>query len=378
MTPRRVTLLSVILAVSWQWALVHLAYNDNWTSLFCAGDQFTRPAEIQSHEYLFNGPGYDGQFYQLIAHDPVFTRHYDTFIDAPRLRYRRILVPGSAYLLAAGNQSLIDWTYFTNYLLLVALGTWCLAKLACTEARSALWGFLFLITPATLVGLERMTVDTALAALALAALLAARAQRWLLLWLSLAGAMLAKETGILLIAAVVLWLARQGKYRLAAALSSSLLPVAAWYLFVQSHATRDLSLSDFSLFTAYLASLQPPLNPGVLPIVFRFATLAAVAAILWATVRSVIIAFRNRFTDLAPLFCMAFALVVLAYQNRDSWAEPNGFARIYSPLLVCLIAATWRQGFTQTLVIFGAAACPAVMQLGIHLAGPVLRKLLHF
>lgn len=378
MTPRAVTLLSVILAVSWQWALVHVAYNGNWTSLFCAGDQFTRPAEIQIHEYLFNGPGYDGQFYQLIAHDPLFARHYDTFIDAPRLRYRRILVPGLAYLLAAGNQPLIDWAYFSVYLLLVALGTWCLAKLACAEGRSALWGFLFLITPATLVGLERMTVDTALAALAVASLLAARAQRWLLLWLSLAGAMLAKETGILLIAAVVIWLARQRKYRLAAALSSSLLPVAAWYLFVQSHATRDLSLSDFSLFTAYLASLQPPLNPGVLPIVFRVTTLAAVAAILWAAARSFIIAARSRFTDLAPLFCMAFALVVLAYQNRDIWAEPNGFARIYSPLLVCLIAATWRHGFTQTLIIFAAVACPVGMQLGVHLAGPVLRNVFHF
>ena len=83
-----VALLSVVLAVGFEWAEVRLAYNSNWTALFCPGDQFNRPPEIQDHEYVFRGSGgFDGQFYQLVAHDPLFSRHYDRFVDTPRLRF---------------------------------------------------------------------------------------------------------------------------------------------------------------------------------------------------------------------------------------------------------------------------------------------------
>ena len=373
MTPRGVVLLSVVLAVAWQWALVHFAYGGNWTAVFCAGDQFSRPSNIQQREYLFSGAGYDGQFYQLIAHDPVFVRQYDSFVDAPRLRYRRILLPGLAFVLAGGNQSAIDWTYIAVYWSFIALGTWSLASLAVAADRAALWGILFLLAPATLVGLERMTVDTALAALSLSSILAACARRWVLLWLSLAGAMLAKETGVLMIAAVVFWLAGQRKYRLAALFGASLLPAAAWYVFVQAHTARDFSLAGFSFLTAYFVSMKTPINPGFLPMVFRAATLAAVVALLWMALWGVALGVRSRFREIAPLVCFVYSALVLLLQTGAIWAEPNGFARIYSPLMVCMIAAAWRQGLTLTIVLFALVTCPVAMQLGVHLGAPLLR-----
>jgi hypothetical protein len=318
--------------------------------------------------------GYDGQFYQLIAHDPLLARHYDRYIDAPRLRYRRILVPGLAHLLAAGRSAWIDQTYFTVSLLFVGLGVFAMAQLATREQRSTLWGLLFLIAPATLTTLERMTVDASLAALSLSSLLAARAQRWFLLWLSLAGSALSKETGLLVPVAVMVWLVRQKKLRLAAVLSSSILPVAAWDIFVQTHTTGEYSTSDFHFITAYFASVATPLNPGFMPIAFGAATVAAVVAILWASVRSIHLAMRDRFHDLALLLCLCYSIIVLVFQNSGIWIEPNGFARVYSPLLLCLLAATWRQGSVQSLIAFLVASFPTAIQSGVPLAERLFRR----
>jgi hypothetical protein len=369
-----VTFLSVALAFSCQWILVHAAYRGNWTALFCAGDQFRRPPEIANREYVFSGiGGYDGQFYQLIAHDPLLQRHYDGFIDAPRLRYRRILMPGLAWLLAAGRPDSVDAAYIAVCLFFVGLGTFCLAQLAAGGGRSVWWGLLFLIMPATLAGLERMTVDISLTALAAASLLAARNQRWLLLWCTLAAVMLSKETGALVILAVVVWLARQSKFRLAAALSSSLLPAIAWYVFVQNHASGDYGTSGFAFVSPFFAVLTLRLDPGMVSLIFRIAVVAAAAGMLWAAIGSVVLAVQNSFRDLEALLSFIFAALVLLFQNESIWLDPNGFTRIYSPLLVCLIAATWRKGFRQTLAAFALVASPMCLQLSAHLAGPLIR-----
>jgi hypothetical protein len=371
-----VALLAVFLAFSWQWAVVHAAFQGNWTALFCAGDRFSRPPEIQYREFVFNGiAGYDGQFAQVIAHDPMLLRHYDAFVDAPRLRYRRILMPGLAYVLAAGQPGLIDAAYIAVCLLFIALGTFCLARLAAGAGRSEWWGLLFLITPATLTGIERMTVDISLAALALASLLAARNQRWLLLWFALAGAMLSKETGVFVVIAVVVWLARQQQFRRAALFSSSLLPALAWYIFIQTHTTVDYNDFQFRFVMAFFSTLTSPLAPGMVAVIFRTATLAAVLGLLWATVRSIVLAAQNRFHDLEPLLCFLFALMVLVFESDSIWNDPNGFTRIFSPLMVCLLAATWKRGFNQTLASFAMVASPLCLQLAAHLAGPLWTSL---
>jgi hypothetical protein len=367
-------LLSVALAFSWQYAVVHTAFHGNWTALFCAGDRFRRPPEIQQREYVFQGStGYDGQFYQLIAHDPIFQHHYDGFVDAPRLRYRRILMPGLANLVAAGRAAWIDPAYIAVCWFFTGLGTFCLSQLAIDAGRPALWGLLFLITPATLMAIERMTVDIALTALCLACLVAARRRRWLLLWFTLAGAMLSKETGVLAIAAVVVWLARQRNFRLAAALGSSLLPAIVWYAFVQTHTGGDYHPSSLKWGSPFFAVLKLPLEPGMVALLFRIATIVAVAGMLWAAIRSLVLAVRRRCRDLEVLLCLLFAALVLLLQEDRVWADPDGFTRVYSPLLVCLIAATWRKGFSQTLTGFAMVACPLCLQLGGHLVWPVLR-----
>src|SRR5437016_405076 len=98
----------------WQALTVHFSYGGNWTALYCTGALFKpAPAALQSENiYLFpNSSGYDGQMYHYIAHDPFLSRGFSANIDAPRIRYRRILVPALAFLLALGRDGAIDIAY---------------------------------------------------------------------------------------------------------------------------------------------------------------------------------------------------------------------------------------------------------------------------
>jgi hypothetical protein len=372
--PVRLAILSVVLAVCWQWTVIHAAYNSNWTALFCIGDRYQRPPEMAGGEYVFHGiSGYDGQFYQVIAHDPLMTWHYDRFIDSPRVRYRRILIPGLAYLVAGGRQAAVDWTYIIVCWWFIGLGTFALARLAEDDERSPWWGLLFFVTPSTLAAIERMTVDVSPCALIPAALLALRRQAWRTLWFVLAAAALSKEMGILVTLAVVVWVAREKRYRLAATLSSSILPAVAWWLFVESRTVGEYPTADFHFLTAFLQSLAAPLSPGIVSLIFRIATIAAAAALFWAAVWSIVLAVRDRFQDVALLMAALFGALLLVFQMSDIWEEPNGFTRIYSVLLVSLVAATLRRKFAQTIVLFVVASLPLLLQFGVHFLGPVWR-----
>src|SRR5437660_12759727 len=117
--PLLVALCATALAFCWQFAMVHFVYADNWTSLFYTGDaRMSLPAELASeHIYRFaNVVGYDGQQYHLIAHDPLFQRGFAQNLDIPRVRYRRILVPGLAAVFALGRDKWVDRAYFSTIL----------------------------------------------------------------------------------------------------------------------------------------------------------------------------------------------------------------------------------------------------------------------
>jgi len=93
------------LAFFWQSLTVHFNYGGNWTALFCIGSQYERPPELNiERPYVFqNSPGYDGAVYHYIAHDPFMQHDLLPYVDAPRYRYRRILIPLAAYTLALGR-----------------------------------------------------------------------------------------------------------------------------------------------------------------------------------------------------------------------------------------------------------------------------------
>ena len=90
--------LATILVFFWQSLTVHHNYHGRWSALFYIGDRWTPPPELAFENlYVFqNNPGYDGAFYHLVAHDPLFEKGFASHVDDPSLRWRRILIPGLA------------------------------------------------------------------------------------------------------------------------------------------------------------------------------------------------------------------------------------------------------------------------------------------
>src|ERR1044071_2273539 len=103
-----VAVLCALAVFGWQALVVHYVYAGERTSLYCTGQRFAQPPLGERIWTFPNSYGYDGQWYHYIAHDPWFERGFAGFLDAPRIRYRRILLPGLANLLAGGRDRYID------------------------------------------------------------------------------------------------------------------------------------------------------------------------------------------------------------------------------------------------------------------------------
>src|SRR5689334_3113678 len=184
--PWNVALLCTLAAAAWQWLVVAGAFQGHWSALFFAGDRFMQsPAvEAESGFVLSGSDGYDGQFYHAIAHDP-FDRHATgRFVEAPRFRYTRILIPGLSWLLGAGRLFWIDRAYRGLELLCLFLSVFCTAALLERSGRSSWWGVAFLALPATTISLERELIDLPACALLVAALLAVEREQRGWAWLA--------------------------------------------------------------------------------------------------------------------------------------------------------------------------------------------------
>src|SRR5215467_13188673 len=133
-------LAATFIVLGWQAATVHFNYGGNWSGLFCTGAIYGAPPELaDEHLYLFAKAGWDGQYYHDIAHDPLVRRELWKYIDAPRLRYRRILVPALAHVLALGCPNRIDWAYRIVILAFLFVGAYWLSRIAVRFQRRPVW-----------------------------------------------------------------------------------------------------------------------------------------------------------------------------------------------------------------------------------------------
>jgi hypothetical protein len=324
----------------WQALTVHFSYAGNWTGLFCTGAlYFTPPLELQSEDiYVFpNSFGYDGQAYHYIAHDPFFRRGFARTVDAPRLRYRRILVPGVAWMLAGGDDRRIDGAYIGVVLGFVLLGAYWTGRYAMLLGYPPWLGLSFAFVPAVLVSIDRLTVDVAFAACCVGFALYAREWRPVKLYVVLTAAALSRETGMLLIVAFVLWLLFGRRFRDALLFATAALPAACWYVFVQLHTAPASAhfLTPF-LFSGIAGRIFHPYpladSPGIriLADVLDLLALGGIAAaLLWAFRR----AFRRALTPLSAAI-YAFALLTIVLAPGDTWSDVYSFGRTLTPLLL--------------------------------------------
>lgn len=358
-------LAAVVLVALWQGATVAANYGGNWTALFAAGaNQPQPPLSAAEHVYLFAGSdGYDGQFYHYIAHDPLLHSDLKNYIDDARLRYRRILIPLLAYVLALGQSGWIDPAYRMVCLLSIGLGVYWSCRIAQDAGLSAAWGLLFPAMPAIPITVDRMVIDGGLAALTAAFLYYSRRPSWKL-FVVLMGAALTRETGFLLPLAYCAYLAWRREFRRAGIFLLSTAPALAWYAYVQVHTAGhpfDISLIPFS---SILRALRNPLHypPGI---PFADAVRAADYLALAGMVLGLGLAFRY-FTVRDPvcLAAMLFATLAVVVQPVETWQNVYAFGRIYTPVLICL-AALAGQSRNPWLLVPAAMILP---RLAIQLA----------
>jgi hypothetical protein len=328
----------------WQALTVHYNFGGNWTALFYtgAGLHGVPPALTREHIYVFpNSLGYDGQFYHYLAHDPLLRRNFTAFMDDPRYRSRRILVPGLAFLLAFGRDENIDAAYLAVVWIFVALGAYWLGRLAVLYGHAAWLGLGFALVPAVLVSIDRLTVDVALAACAVGFVLYVEEPSPVQLYGMLVAAALARETGLLLPAAYCVYLASRQRFRNAAVFATSVIPALAWWVFVDLHTAPEpegagfLSPALFYGFVHRILHLDP--YPGTLTgavkalaIALDLVALAGIAvALIWTARR----AFQRAWTPVTIAIYL-FALLALALNRGDAWSEAFAFGRTLTPLLL--------------------------------------------
>jgi len=370
-------IVAVLMVASWQWATVTANYGGNWTALFCTGALQPHPPLVASeHIYVFaNSGGYDGQMYHYIAHDPFLRAGLKSFVDEPRLRYRRILVPLLAYGLAGGHSDRIDVAYELVFLAGIGLGVYWSCRFVQSAGLGAAWGLLFLAMPAIPVATDRLVVDGGLAALTAAFVYYSRSPSWKL-FVVLICAALTRETGFLLILAYCAHLAWRRDYRMAGVFALSAVPAAAWYGYVQSRtAGYSYGLSPIP-FSAVVQVLRNPLRyPAGIPFAaaVQLADYLALAGVLLGFVLAFVWFLRQG--PCAPLQIAAalFAAMALLMQRPDHWQNVYDFGRVYTPMLLCLsaVAAQYRKPWLLTPV---AMMLP---RLAIELA-PQLRGIVHW
>jgi hypothetical protein len=332
--------------LGWQSLTVRYNYQGNWSALFCTGSKLGMPpAEEFRSTYRFrNSFGYDGQYYRYIAHDPFLKRDLWKWVDEPRDRYRRILVPILAYATGLGGARGIDTAYLAVTLGFVFLAGYWASRFAAARGRHPGWGLAILLTPAVLVSADRMTVDGALAALCCGWALywgqegAPRAARYAVL----AVAPLVRETGLLLNLASGIPSALRRRGRELVLWAAAILPCAGWYAFVAAR-TQPWAGDWWHFVThAPLAGfIRRVLNPYVYPPRIPFHGLfialdyGALAGVALALVLGIRLWLRRR-DGAIEIAALLFCLLAIQTGSGDVWADAFAFGRVFSPLLLLL------------------------------------------
>jgi hypothetical protein len=324
--------------------------------------------------------GYDGQFYLLIALDPINARYY---LDAPAYRLQRPLYPAVSRLIAGGDPSLIPIVMLLVNWLAAGVGTAAVALILARHGRSPWPALLYGLAPGLTLGIHRDLTEPLAFALSVAGV-------WCLtrdgphsyvpagLLFGLAG--LTRQPSLAFPAVYALARARTDRHQgdraawvpAATILLLGVLPYLGWALFVKvwlgSWPNTGLPSFIGPVPFAYLFDRSWALSrqPGELIGV-------VLPTLLWV---GVVIAMRRRLT--AALACALFsAIVFVIFANEFSGYPGSGRAllSVSVPILLALpeVMAAGRRVRLAYFAGFAAAmiVLPGVVLVDLlNVAGP--------
>lgn len=359
---------------AWQEFIIHFRYDGQQSALFFTGGQLSVPPPLQAGTYLFqNSNGYDGQFYRYVAHDPFFRRGFERYVDDPRYRYGRILVPLIAWSISGGQDRLIDRAYQITVLAFCALGVyWTCGWLQLSDAPPV-WGMVvFLLLPATLSSIDRLLVDGPLCAVFAGQMYYTKLGRGNALYFIAAIAPLIRETGIVILAAVLAAAILEKHWRRFAVFTTAALPILAWSLYVapRTHGTTATRLFEKPVIGLFLHLFTvnhdyPGLDKSLYLLMQTVDFLALAGYILClALAAQWLWAHRGEWRDPVNLTVAGFLFLGLLLGHPYYFASPYAYSRPLSPLilwvaLLGLASRKWAALVPPLLVSAGVAIYPA-------------------
>jgi hypothetical protein len=302
--------------------------------------------------------GYDGQFAYYIARDPASGWQY---CDVPAYRYQRILYPVLAWALALGQPEAVGWTLIALNVAALAAGTYFTERLLAAQGASRWYALVYGLYGGLVAGLRLDLAEPLAYGLVQAGLWAWEKQEagsrkqgvgsgwgfgvWGLGFGLLALAALAKETALIAVAGLCIYLVLERRWRQAMGLGLTVgLPFAAWQVVLWAWLGRPgvgaggamatpfewlpfagllrVATVEWSAFWILLA-IEGPLF--VLPAIWA----------LSGSVRDLLRGRRHPW--ITVLLAQAAALPFLPF---STWREPLAMAR----LAVGLVAATLLYG----------------------------------
>lgn len=334
--------IAVLFAASWLVLNIVFQYSGNSTGPFYTGAKTPLPPALAAGHTcrVTDDVGYDAQFYHLIAHDPLNRRGYLSFVDNPKLRWRRIGVPVLAALLAAGSDRGVDYFYIGIELVFVFLGTFWLSRYVQKQNLHPAWGLTFLLIPAVAVSLDRLTIDLPLAAICIGlALYADMPKPGWQVYAMLCAAPLFRETGMVVVLGWCVYRIAQRDARGAALGAVSAAPAAAWWVYVQANTPPDgtdwLSSYPFSgIVNRTLAGTGDPTSTPWLRAANIFEDVA-LAGMWLALVLAFYLAWKRR-RGFIQITAILFAAFTATLGRFDLWSSAYATGRTMSPLLILL------------------------------------------
>lgn len=291
-------------------------------------------------------PGYDGQFAYWMAVDPRPSAA-GPHLDVPAYRYQRLLYPLLAWALALGQPGLVPWTLVAITFAAQVVLTRLVEQWLVAHGRSR-WYALTVGLWAGLVMSVRLDLSEPLCfALVMAALLAVRAERIgrAALWLALA--VLAKETALLFLIALLASAALNRRWRDFGKLSLALVPFTVLQLLLLAWFGR-LGLGT----GGYLAT---PLELIPFNGLWRIAAVSLPAFVLLLTIFGPLVVLPSVWgivTALRRLAAKDYAPVVLALGANAGFMALTPFATFREPLGLIRLAT----GLVLATVLYGAHA----------------------
>jgi hypothetical protein len=144
-TPAHLALLAIVLYGAYALAAASLHGSQSFASVGAwVPQESTASATINAHLHANDRYGYDGEFFEAIALDPVNARYY---MDKPAYRYGRIGYPMLARAVALGQARWIPLALILVNLLAVGAGTFFVAKLLARNGAPPLLAGLYFLYP---------------------------------------------------------------------------------------------------------------------------------------------------------------------------------------------------------------------------------------